>query len=147
MKRCRAGLVRQPTCRSRAGLRVLKSRMEDQEMRKQIRIPFVSVGFCLSIALGFGNAPAASAQDVTSDPSCQVTIDSGAVEGVLVGQTCKNLGIPYAAPPAGDLLWRPPAPVAPWLGVLTPATFATIPPQIRAPPALPTQHSLTLNAS
>src|SRR5258707_14813222 len=119
MKRCRAGLVRQPTCRSRAVLRVLKSRMEDQEMRKQIWILFVSVGFCLSIALGFGNAPAASAQDVTSDPSCQVTIDSGAVEGVLAGQTCKYIGIAHDAPPAGDRRWRQPATAAPWRGVLS----------------------------
>ncbi len=114
-------------------------------MRERIWLRFVSIGFCLSIALALGYAPATRAQDVTSDPSCQVTIDSGALEGVLVGQTCKYLGIPYAAPPAGDLRWRPPAPVAPWLGVLGAVNFGNMCPQIRGTTAIGKEDCLTLN--
>lgn len=33
-------------------------------------------------------------------------------------------GIPYAAPPVGDLRWRPPQPVIPWQGVLAADHFS-----------------------
>ena len=32
--------------------------------------------------------------------------------------TVQPFGIPYTAPPVGDLRWAPPAPVIPWNGVL-----------------------------
>ena len=47
----------------------------------------------------------------------QVKTHSGNVEGKEVGKVQVFLGIPYAAPPVGDLRWKPPAPVAKWSGV------------------------------
>jgi para-nitrobenzyl esterase len=47
----------------------------------------------------------------------QVKTDSGAVEGKEAGAVHAFLGIPYAAPPVGDLRWKPPAPAAKWTGV------------------------------
>jgi para-nitrobenzyl esterase len=47
----------------------------------------------------------------------QVNIDSGAIEGKSDGDVRIFLGIPYAAPPLGELRWKPPAPVAKWTGV------------------------------
>ncbi len=38
----------------------------------------------------------------------------GPVQGVLDGDVVKYMGIPYAAPPVGDLRWRPPVAVTPW---------------------------------
>ena len=35
-------------------------------------------------------------------------IDTGAIEGKMQGATRTFLGIPYAAPPVGELRWKPP---------------------------------------
>lgn len=45
-----------------------------------------------------------------------VQTTAGAVRGVA-GPIATFRGIPFAAPPVGDLRWRPPVPVAPWPGV------------------------------
>jgi para-nitrobenzyl esterase len=42
-----------------------------------------------------------------------VTAD-GPVRGIAAGGMREFLGIPYAAPPVGDLRWRPPQAAAPW---------------------------------
>ena len=54
----------------------------------------------------------------TPVPGDPVAIDSGAVAGKVLDSGVKAwLGIPFAAPPVGDLRWRPPQPVAAWQGV------------------------------
>ena len=44
----------------------------------------------------------------------QVAIDSGAVAGTTADGVTSFKGIPFAAPPVGDLRWKSPAPVAAW---------------------------------
>ncbi len=44
----------------------------------------------------------------------QVRTEAGPVRGIGVEGTVAFLGIPYAAPPVGDLRWSPPAPPAHW---------------------------------
>lgn len=46
-----------------------------------------------------------------------VKIDSGAVSGSTSDGVESFKGIPFAAPPLGDLRWRAPQPVTPWQGV------------------------------
>lgn len=43
-----------------------------------------------------------------------VDTDKGKVEGAVIEQSRAFLGIPYAAPPIGDLRWKSPAPHAAW---------------------------------
>lgn len=53
------------------------------------------------------------------------SIDGGRIQGVP-GENPNILiyrGIPYAAPPTGNLRWQPPQPVKPWAGVKTAAGF------------------------
>ena len=48
----------------------------------------------------------------------QIKIDSGSLEGSMLSSGIRVFkGIPYAAPPIGDLRWRPPQPPAKWDGV------------------------------
>lgn len=47
----------------------------------------------------------------------RVTIDSGDIEGMLSDGVQSFKGIPYAAPPVGELRWRAPQPISKWSGV------------------------------
>jgi len=53
-----------------------------------------------------------------------VTIETGQVEGTAQDGMTVYRGIPFAAPPVGDLRWQPPQPAAKWTGVKTTTEFA-----------------------
>jgi para-nitrobenzyl esterase len=55
----------------------------------------------------------------------QVKTASGVVEGKTDGPVNEFLGIPYAAPPVGDLRWKPPAPAAKWTDVRKATDFGS----------------------
>ncbi len=61
----------------------------------------------------FGWAACAQAQEI----SLPVTTDLGQVLGTKDGAISVYKGIPYAAPPVGDLRWRPPQAPAKWDGI------------------------------
>ncbi len=52
-----------------------------------------------------------------------VKVDGGEIAGVSAGGVRAFKGIPFAAPPVGELRWKPPQPVAAWKGVKTADTF------------------------
>jgi len=69
-----------------------------------------------------------------------VKTDAGYVSGLQQGNLRVFTGVPFAAPPTGDLRWRPPAPVQPWVGVKETKVFSPACPQ-------PTLADPTLNMS
>jgi para-nitrobenzyl esterase len=54
-------------------------------------------------------------------------------EPVADGQTLAFRGVPFAAPPLGDLRWRPPQPVTPWTSIRDCRQFGPIPIQQQSP--------------
>ena len=55
----------------------------------------------------------------------QVMTESGAISGVSENELSVYKGMPFAAPPIGDLRWRAPIPVATWTGTRKADTFAS----------------------
>jgi para-nitrobenzyl esterase len=62
-----------------------------------------------------------------------VTIAGGRVRGLTVPGGYDFRGLPYAAPPTGDLRWRPPRPPADWQGVRDATRYAPSSPQPQNP--------------
>jgi para-nitrobenzyl esterase len=62
-------------------------------------------------------------------PHGVVVTDKGPVRGFVADGMRQFLGIPYAAPPVGNLRWRPPQPHARWKGVLEATDYGPSCPQ------------------
>jgi para-nitrobenzyl esterase len=58
-----------------------------------------------------------------------VAVTGGTIEGVEENGIFSYKGIPFAAPPVGDLRWKSPQPVVPWQGVRKADAFAPGPMQ------------------
>jgi len=71
--------------------------------------------FVISLIAVLAGAASVAAGDLCSEP---VPTQSGLVQGQNIADTatCAWLGIPYAAPPVGDLRWKAPQPVPAWTG-------------------------------
>lgn len=85
------------------------------------------------VALVSASLLAATAQ--AQDPAGarpRVTIAAGAVEGIASAGVASFRGMPYAAPPVGDLRWRAPQVAAPWSDVRPAGEFGKACPQDRS---------------
>jgi para-nitrobenzyl esterase len=75
--------------------------------------------------LWFFTALAAAAFQLASVAQAQqVSTESGAISGVRENGLRVYKGVPFAAPPLGELRWRPPLRVAPWSGTRKADAFA-----------------------
>jgi para-nitrobenzyl esterase len=74
-------------------------------------VAFVGCSSSKSSPAAKANEPADAAAE-----ACAVvqTADGPVQANPTPGQTCTYLGIPFAAPPTGDLRWKPPQPVTAW---------------------------------
>ena len=57
-----------------------------------------------------------AAQLASATVAQQVLTESGSISGIRANGLSVYKGIPFAAPPVGDLRWRPPVHAAPWTG-------------------------------
>ena len=76
---------------------------------------FALCALSLMAALAWGQSPV-------------VKVEGGLVQGVASASSDVTVfkGIPYAAPPVGDLRWKRPQPVVKWEGVRKADTFSNI---------------------
>jgi para-nitrobenzyl esterase len=88
-----------------------------------------SVAFTIQVTDANGKSGNQSySVNIKSTPTIVVT-GSGAVQGLVEGNFLSFRGIPFAAPPVGDLRWRPPAAPASWDGIRSATTFGNRCPQ------------------
>ncbi len=92
------------------------------------------IALSMTVACGVADAKSQSATESYSvDINSSRTVvhtHSGYVQGVVQGNLLVFRGIPYAAPPVGNLRWRPPQPPATWPGVRDASSFGNVCPQI-----------------
>lgn len=81
---------------------------------------------------------------IAQQPS-PVKIDDGLLQGTFEEGLTVYRGIPFAAPPVGDLRWRAPQPPAKWEGVKQATKFAPGPIQGGNPPSGMSEDCLYLN--
>lgn len=104
-------------------------------------------GLAAVLIIVFSSAAYAQTEvSATSLPAaCQVTTDAGVVAGTASGQTCVYKGIPFAASPAAEMRWRPPAPAAPWRCIRSATTFGNVCPQLSGTNVIGDEDCLNLN--
>ena len=105
--------------------------------KRQVYHPYMK----LTIAALLSITPALAA---TSGLETVVKIDSGLVAGS--GTTVRSYkGIPFAAPPVGNLRWKLPQPVKPWKGIRIANSFPAMCPQFQLIPGPQSEDCLGLN--
>ena len=72
----------------------------------------------------FAGVAVAAVQLASIGQAQQVRTESGAISGVRESGLRIYKGVPFAAPPVGDLRWRPPARMASWTGIRKADGFA-----------------------
>jgi para-nitrobenzyl esterase len=75
----------------------------------------------------------------------QVKVESGWIQGTVQDSLTIYKGIPFAAPPVGELRWRAPQPVKKWEGIKITKEFAPAPIQGGKPPSGKSEDCLYLN--
>jgi para-nitrobenzyl esterase len=86
----------------------------------------IAVSGMLCVTVFGGAAAAAPVSDSRINTDTRVQTDSGQVEGFIKDGVAEFLGIPYAAPPVGNLRWRPPEPPEKWRAVRDARQFGNI---------------------
>ena len=99
-----------------------------------IRLNIAAFVVLTSAGVGMSGHPAQ-----TQDAACLVTTGLGPVQGTALESSCTFLGIPFAAPPIGDLRWKPPQSAAAWTSTFNATTSSPPCPAVFPPGGMTTQ--------
>ena len=88
-----------------------------------------SKNYILLVAILFLASFSMSCAGIAKPGIQTITLDSGVISGTMSDGVPAYLGIPFAAPPVGELRWREPQPVKQWTGVLDCSKYAPACPQ------------------
>jgi para-nitrobenzyl esterase len=108
----------------------------------------ITAMLALSLTVIGGASRRAVAEVSDRGGSSIVRTESGALGGVDASGVRTFLGVPYAAPPIGDLRWRPPRPAPAWTGTRDATAFGPSCPQqagLFTPPGAFSEDCLYLN--
>jgi para-nitrobenzyl esterase len=114
-------------------------------LRNVTSLAFRAAGAAALLLCGHGPLQAAPA----ADPAVVIT-DKGAVRGVVRNGVREFKGIPYAAPPVGDLRFNMPVPAAAWSGTLDASAYKNACPQAERygiPESSDNEDCLTINVT
>lgn len=88
-----------------------------------MRTSGVLCGVLCTVLLSYAGSPCHT--DDNTAPTI-VQTQSGLVQGIIEGDLRAFRSIPYAAPPLGDLRWRPPEPPLTWTGIRDASRFGNV---------------------
>lgn len=84
-------------------------------------------------------------ETTSAQQSSSIKVEEGLLQGTVKNGLTIYKGIPFAAPPVGDLRWRAPQPAAKWEGVKQVVEFGPAPIQGGNPPSGKSEDCLYLN--
>lgn len=87
------------------------------------------IAVAVAAVLASGCGPGTLGSAVSADAQAVVAVQGGAIGGRLERGQAVFRGVPFAAPPTGDLRWRSPQPVKAWSGVRQATRFGDWCPQ------------------
>ena len=88
----------------------------------RLRTAAAALGLTVAVAVA-GPVTTTASAGAASGEAPTATTETGAVRGASDAGVEDFLGIPYAAPPVGDLRWQAPQPVQPWSDVRSAEQF------------------------
>ena len=102
---------------------------------RRVRRAVLAAALAVSVAAAVlvAGAGGAVASPASGSANPVVRIDGGLIRGASAAGVNSFLGLPYAAPPTGNLRWRPPQPAAAWSGVRDATQFGASCPQVTDP--------------
>jgi para-nitrobenzyl esterase len=119
-----------------------------RRLRRAVLFAVSAVSVAATVLVAGASRAVASSASAGANPI--VRIDGGLIRGAGAAGVYSFRGLPYAAPPTGNLRWRPPQPASSWSGIRDATQFGPSCPQAQAfnpflPPGTISEDCLNLN--